>query len=266
MEPADTVRQSCAETHETGIRKCGWVNLAVSRPVNASSDQEPPTSSHAVDGIAETSWTPQNTGVQLGSPYWLAIDLGVPRHLCRMVIRRKDVKTSLRVEGSIDGTTWQLLEVLNDFGGFNGGFEFAQGSSARWVRIVSDEYTPIDDVEIYELLKDRRLQDPAVHQQCIDGMQSTTACCEACLQCTSVSCVVNMPNCSNFLAGAYTDCTERDVDMNCCKAIWWLGASIGFLMASCSCWCFCRYSQKKRKRQQQLENIEAQKECSKFTL
>jgi len=265
------VQQTCAQTMTMARPACSWVNLALNRTVTTSSDQAQPTASHAVDGLTAPPWIPQEVGAQLSSPYWLAVDLGGQLALCRMVIGMKEVPTSLRVEGSSDtGTKWTTLASPQpDPDGWGGdwvGFEFPVSSKARWVRVFSETYMSIYEVEVYSLYVDRRLQDSVVHHECRDGTQTPTACCEACLQCTTLTCAINMPNCTTFLSSAYATCSEIKVDWHCCKAIWWAVATIFFLTISCSCWCWCIQRSRARRRMKDQEPEPAVEEGSKFEL
>lgn len=267
---AAEAQRTCAETMTMSRPACSWVNLALNRTVTTSSDQRQLTASHAVDGLAATPWIPQEVGAQLSSPYWLAIDLGLQLALCRMVIGMKAVPTSLRVEGSSGiGTTWATLASPQPNPDGWIGFEFPAGIEARWVRVFSETYMSIYEVELYtvHIHSDRRLQDSAVHHECTAGTQTPTACCEACLECTTLTCVINMPNCSTFLSNAYASCSEIKVDWHCCKAIWWAVATVFFVTVSCSCWCWCiRRSRAKRREQQRPDASPAVEEGSKFEL
>jgi len=268
---ADDVQETCAVTMNMARPACSWVNLALNRTVTTSSDQAQLTASHAIDGLAATSWIPQDVGAQLSRPYWLAIDLGLQVDLCRMVIGMKEPKESFRVEGSNNsGTTWVTFASPQLHPDGWTGFEFPVGSRARWVRILSEKYMSIYEVEVYAVShrgEERRLQDSTVHQECRDGTQTPTACCEACLQCTTLTCAIDMPNCTTFLARAYVECAEIRVDWHCCKAIWWAVATIGFVTISCSCWGWCIYRKRARKRKQrEADAAPAVEEGSKFEL
>jgi len=258
----------CAITMQTGTYSCNWLNLAAGKPVNASSDQAQPTSSNAVDGLAETHWMPQEMGAQPNGTYWLTIDLGFHVDLCRMVTGMNQWKGSYRVEGSDDHTTWRTLASHTHDQAWTG-LEFPVGSKARWVRISSEKYMSIYEVELYEVRPhpSRRLQDSTIHQQCGVGALSATACCEACMQCTTLTCAIAMPNCTTFLSSAYMDCSEIKVDMHCCKALWWAFATFIFVTAGCMSWCFCVYLRRSRHAAKRIQEAQDQiAETSKFEL
>jgi len=266
------LRQTCTTTMATGNRPCSWVNLAGIHPTSASSLQPGnSTIAHAVDGDDLTRWIPSDGPAQKLVPYWLAVDLAVAHDLCRIEMKWQAAPGSvLIVQGSTDGTTWTDMASQTFKASEWDGVEFGDNSRARWVRLYSQSEISIYGIEIYEVisryprrLEPRRLQPLSAHhatlrQQCISGVASVTSCCEVCLACNTLSCAIDLPNCTRFLSDAYTDCSENKVDTHCCKALWWFGSTCGFICAITFLACFC-YIRKRNKlrREKQIDYVAA---------
>lgn len=83
------------------------INLALKKPSTASASQEGHPPEHAVDGKSETRWcSPDGNAGQ-----WWQVDLGQPEDLtgCQVEWEMDGVNYRYRIEGSVDGSVWDLL-------------------------------------------------------------------------------------------------------------------------------------------------------------
>ncbi len=92
-------------------------SLAEGRPASASTSFKPPWGFvpqplHAFDGDGNTRWRPADADAQP----WLAVDLGAPAALAsaELVLGNDQPGYRYRLEGSLDGATWQPLIEEND--------------------------------------------------------------------------------------------------------------------------------------------------------
>ncbi|MFE2040336.1 discoidin domain-containing protein [Streptomyces sp. NPDC059477] len=83
-------------------------NLALDKPVTASSDSEQNFPEKAVDGDLSTRWA---QGLGLPDPSWIQIDLGEATSVSSVVTTfEKSSGYKYRLEYSTDGTTWSTLD------------------------------------------------------------------------------------------------------------------------------------------------------------
>jgi len=256
------IAQECTMTMFTKVNPCSWLNIAASASASASPDGLIHAANSAVDLNEGSSYEP---GAASDGQYWLAVDLGQERDLCRAEIKMQtDALAPYLVQGSLNGVDW--IDFTSQTWGYNEweGFEFPVASRGRWVRIISARRFSIYEVELYprSLRFERRAQDDINTEEfknCAAGQGSQTSCCEACLECRTLSCVLDMPNCTNLLAQAYTDCYQVRIDMNCCKALFWGFSTLGFACAICCLACFCWHlkRQKKKREHKQTKHLMA---------
>jgi hypothetical protein len=107
--------------------------IARGKPVKASSAYVEPGSDYrpenAVDGLLDTRWSSE-----FSDPQWLAIDLGAPTAISRVVLDWEEASAqSYAIQVSLDGSTW--TDVYTTTTG-KGGTEVIRfkPASARWVR------------------------------------------------------------------------------------------------------------------------------------
>ncbi len=107
--------------------------IARGRPVKASSTYVEPGSDYrpenAVDGLTDTRWSSE-----FSDPQWLAIDLGAPTKVSRVVL---DWETacgqSYAIQVSLDGSTWADVYTTNEGKGGTEDIKF-EPTYARWIR------------------------------------------------------------------------------------------------------------------------------------
>lgn len=246
------VAEECSMNMLTDINPCNWHNIATSTNISDSSyGNSLGNLSYAVDLNEGTSYQPLSSGGE----YWLTVDLGKEKDLCRTEIKMQiDALATYAVQGSLDGNAW--VEFSSQTWGYNDweGFEFPIGSRGRWVRVFSSRPFSIYEIELYSrsVRFERRLQadTSALYPKCANGKGSQTACCEACFECKTLSCAFDLPNCTRLLSVAHTNCYTVSIDMFCCKAIWWGFSTIGFMLALCCMACFCMFLKRERKRKE----------------
>ena len=108
--------------------------IAQGKPVRASStyieegnDYRP---ENAVDGFPDTRWSSE-----FSDPQWLAVDLGVPTQISRVVLDWETAcAQSYAIQVSTDGTTWTDVYTTTSGKGGTEDIKFAP-TSARWVRL-----------------------------------------------------------------------------------------------------------------------------------
>ncbi|MBG0815891.1 discoidin domain-containing protein [Planomonospora sp. ID82291] len=107
-------------------------DLALGRPVTASGVEGAGLGPEkAVDGDPETRWA----SALKADPQWIAVDLGVPRDVARVVLRwERAYGSRYRIEGSADGVSWTPIREVADG---NGGVDEVKGLSAtaRYIRV-----------------------------------------------------------------------------------------------------------------------------------
>lgn len=108
--------------------------IAREKPVQASSTYTEPgcdyRPEYAVDGQSDTRWSSA-----FSDPQWLAIDLGAPRQISRVVLEWEAAcALAYAIQVSLDGLTWtEVYSTTNGKGGTEE-IKFAP-TSARWVRL-----------------------------------------------------------------------------------------------------------------------------------
>jgi hypothetical protein len=107
--------------------------IALHQPVKASSSHVEPGANYgpenAVDGADDTRWSSE-----FSDPQWLAIDLGSPRQLSRVVLEWEAAYAqSYAIQVSDDGATWREVYTNTSGKGDTEEIRFAP-VSARWVR------------------------------------------------------------------------------------------------------------------------------------
>ena len=124
--------------------------IARGKPVRASSTYVEPGTDYrpenAVDGLSDTRWSSE-----FSDPQWLAIDLGAPTRISRVVL---DWETacgqSYVIQGSLDGSTWADVYATNEGKGGTEDIKFAP-TSARWVRIYGTKRATLFGYSLWEL-------------------------------------------------------------------------------------------------------------------
>ena len=124
-------RVSATESHpEDGIAR-GKPVRASSTYVEDGTDYRP---ENAVDGLSETRWSSE-----FSDPQWLAIDLGAPTQISRVVL---DWETacglSYAIQVSPDGRTWTDVYATTAGKGGTEDIRFTP-TSARWVRLYGTQ-------------------------------------------------------------------------------------------------------------------------------
>jgi putative membrane-bound dehydrogenase-like protein len=111
------------------------VNLALGKPVRASSEETGKNNfaGHAVDGKANTRWCASDGS----APQWLQIDLQEPQALrgCELQWESSSAAYRYRVEGSLDGQSWETL-VDRSRRGESGQHQHQFNAAPRFVRVT----------------------------------------------------------------------------------------------------------------------------------
>jgi len=107
--------------------------IARGKPVKASSTYVEPGNDYrpenAVDGLPDTRWSPA-----FSDPQWLAVDLGVPTRISRVVLDWEAAfGVSYAIQTSLDGSTWTDVYTTTSGKGETEDIRFTP-TSARWVR------------------------------------------------------------------------------------------------------------------------------------
>jgi hypothetical protein len=121
-------------------------NLAQGRPASASSTFLFDAPRRAVDGDPTTRWSSWFSDDQ-----WLAVDLGAPRALARVVLRwGMEHGRAYRIEVSDDNRTWRAVAVE---GAGDGGLDVVAfpTTTARYVRMRGVDRASILGYAIFEL-------------------------------------------------------------------------------------------------------------------
>ena len=83
-----------------------------------------------MDGLSDTRWSSE-----FSDPQWLAIDLGAPATISRVVLDWESAcGQSYAIQVSLDGSTWTDVYTTNEGKGGTEEIKFAP-TSARWVRL-----------------------------------------------------------------------------------------------------------------------------------
>ena len=103
------------------------------KPVKASSSYVEPGTDYrpenAVDGLSDTRWSSE-----FSDPQWLAIDLGAPTRISRVVLDWEVAYgQNYAIQLSLDGSTWTDVYTTSEGKGSTEDIKFAP-TSARWVR------------------------------------------------------------------------------------------------------------------------------------
>ncbi len=107
--------------------------IAHGKPVKASSTYVEPGNDYrpenAVDGLPDTRWSSE-----FSDPQWLAVDLGVPTRISRVVLDWEAAfGQSYAIQVSLDGSTWTDVYTTTSGKGETDDIRFTP-TSARWVR------------------------------------------------------------------------------------------------------------------------------------
>jgi hypothetical protein len=107
--------------------------IARGKPVKASSSYVEPGNDYrpenAVDGLPDTHWSSE-----FSDPQWLAVDLGVPTRISRVVLDWEAAfGQSYAIQTSLDGNTWTDVYTTTSGKGETEDLRFTP-ISARWVR------------------------------------------------------------------------------------------------------------------------------------
>lgn len=91
-------------------------NLALNKPVTASTDRDGGRASHAVDGTVLTHWASIDTTVNCDQ--WLQVDLGASQNISRWVVTHDQVEVyrtrDFTLEYSNDGTNWTVADTVTN--------------------------------------------------------------------------------------------------------------------------------------------------------
>ncbi|MFF6777110.1 discoidin domain-containing protein [Streptomyces sp. NPDC012637] len=109
--------------------------LSQGRPATASSTEATGLEAgKAVDGQTNTRWA----SAEGADPQWLRVDLGAPAALSRVRLDWEAAYArAYRVQGSLDGTTWNDLHTTTT--GDGGTDETAVTGTARYVRVYGTQ-------------------------------------------------------------------------------------------------------------------------------
>jgi hypothetical protein len=109
---------------------CGTTNIALSRPVTASSAQLGLPASNAVDGSISTRWS----SVILSDPQYIYVDLGSTQPICEVSLYwQTSMASSFNVDVSNNAGTWTTLaSVTGNASPIN---NIGVSASARYVRM-----------------------------------------------------------------------------------------------------------------------------------
>jgi len=112
--------------------------IARGKPVKASSTYVEPGTDYrpenAVDGLSDTRWSSE-----FSDPQWLAIDLGAPSRISRVVLNWETAcGQSYAIQVSLDGNTWTEVFTTSDGRGETEEIKFAP-TTARWVRLYGSK-------------------------------------------------------------------------------------------------------------------------------
>ena len=112
--------------------------IARGKPVKASSTYVEPGTDYrpenAVDGLSDTRWSSE-----FSDPQWLAIDLGAPSRISRVVLNWETAcGQSYAIQVSLDGNTWTEVFTTADGRGETEEIKLAP-TTARWVRLYGSK-------------------------------------------------------------------------------------------------------------------------------
>ncbi len=127
---------------EDGIAR-GKPVQASSTFVEAGNDYRP---ENAVDGLSDTRWSSE-----FSDPQWLAIDLGAPMNISRVVLEWEAAcAQAYAIQVSLDGTTWTDVYTTTTAQGGTEEIKFAP-TSARWVRVYGKKRATPFGYSIWEI-------------------------------------------------------------------------------------------------------------------
>jgi hypothetical protein len=124
--------------------------IARGKPVKASSTYVEPGNDYrpenAVDGLPDTRWSSE-----FSDPQWLAIDLGTPIRISRVVLDWEVAcAQSYAIQVSLDGTTWTDVYTANAGNGGTEDIKFAP-TAARWVRFYGTKRAASFGYSLWEM-------------------------------------------------------------------------------------------------------------------
>jgi F5/8 type C domain/Beta-1,3-glucanase/Putative Ig domain len=110
---------------------CGATNIALNRPVTASSVQNASfPAANAVDGNLGTRWSSA-----FSDPQWLQVDLGAVQSVCQVTLAWETAfGRAFQVQTSNDGTTW--TSIFSTTAGTGGTQTLSVSGSGRFIRML----------------------------------------------------------------------------------------------------------------------------------
>ena len=146
--PTSTFTRTPSPTSTTASG-CSANNIAINRPITASSAVSPNTANLAVDALSGTRWE----SVQGVDPQWLQLDFGSTATFCRIILNWEVAAASAyQIQTSPDGSNWTNIYTTTTSGG--GLQDFAVSGSGRYLRMNGTARTSqygysIWDFEVY---------------------------------------------------------------------------------------------------------------------
>ena len=114
----------------TATGGCGTTNIALNKPVTASSIEDAPrAAANAVDGNTTTRW-----GSAFSDPQWIYVDLGSTQSICRVRLNWEAAYgRSYQIQTSPDAATW--TNIYSTTTGDGGVDDVMVSGSGRYVRM-----------------------------------------------------------------------------------------------------------------------------------
>ncbi len=124
--PADSIK-----LQSSGPPAPGGTNLAIGATANSSDNSRPPSLGN--DNNTTTYWYNQSGGTPAGQ--WWSVDLGAPKTVMQAQINWYSAgyrATTMRIEGSADGTTWTTVATVTPAGTVDETWSFAPTTFRYW--------------------------------------------------------------------------------------------------------------------------------------
>ena len=147
--PSPTVtrtKTATATATATTASGCGTTNMAINRPVTASSVAGTNVAAFAVDNFSGTRWESA-----AADPQWLQLDFGSTATFCRITLNWEvAAATSFQIQTSPDATNWTDIYTTTTSGG--GYQDFAISGSGRYLRIYGTVRATTYGYSIWEVM------------------------------------------------------------------------------------------------------------------
>ena len=133
----------------------GMENLALGKPVTASSEQTPAPAANAVDGKGNSRWESAHEDGQ-----WIAVDLGESVEIYKLKISWEAAYASqYDILLSADGQSWTTAKSMTTSGGTD--VVMMGDQAARYVKVVGNKRATNYGISIYEIEVNGRRQSAA---------------------------------------------------------------------------------------------------------